>query len=144
MKNWFLLISMMTILLSAAAAHADTVVSDGKFTNVYVFPNPDRETWEQHLNNLPASQKPADWQKFTRKSIDDFTEALMGPNWPSYFNAMHQYGGINPPRFFGSHVASQKCVNAAMKDLHNGVLEWTTIRSLSNCHVDGQDPSPQI
>jgi len=123
---------------------ADTVVTDGKFTNVYVFPNPSRETWEQHLANLPASQKPSDWQKFTRASIDGFTQTMMSAEWPNYFGALHQYGGINPPRFFGSHVASQACVDAAMKDLHNGVLEETTARSLSNCHIDGMDPSPQV
>jgi hypothetical protein len=125
-------------------AFADFVVSDGRFTNVYVFPNPNQETWEQHMNKLPANLKPSDPQNFTRQNIDAATEAMMSPNWPSYFGALYQYGGINPPRFFGSYVASQECVDAAMKDLNNGVLEWTTIRSLSNCHIDGMDPSPQV
>lgn len=132
------------ILPTSQAAHADAVVTDGRFTNVYVYPDPDKETWDDHLKNLPANQKPSDWQRFTRESIDAFTQALMSPDWPSYFGALHQYGGINPPRFFGSYVASKNCVAAALKDLHNGVLEQTTIRSLSNCHVDGMDPSPQV
>lgn len=145
MKKRFLSIAMIAVFLGMmSTARADTVVSDGKFTNVYVYPDPSRETWEQHLNNLPASQKPSDPEKFTRQSIDRFTEVLMSPEWPSYFGGLHQYGGINPPRFFGSHVASQACVDAALKDLHNGVLEWTTARSLSNCHIDGMDPSPQV
>ena len=125
-------------------ARADNVVKDGRFTNIYVYPNPSKETWDEHFKNLPATQKPTDWNRFTRKSIDDFTETLMSPQWPSYFGALHQYGGINPPRFFGSANVSQPCVDAAMKDLHNGVLEWTTIRSLANCHQDGLDPSPQV
>jgi hypothetical protein len=125
-------------------ALADTVVTDGRFTNVYVFPNPSKETWEQHLKNLPANQKPGDWALFTRQNIDAATQTLMSPQWPSFFGALYQYGSINPPRFFGSFVASQACVDAAMKDLNNGVLEWTTVRSLSNCHVDGMDPSPQV
>lgn len=129
---------------SMSRAFADAVVSDGKFTNVYIYPDPDKETWDEHLKNLPANQKPADWQKFTRQKIDEFTQTLMSPEWPSYFDALHQYGGINPPRFFGSFIASQHCVDAALKDLHDGVLEATTIRSLSNCHESGMDPSPQV
>jgi hypothetical protein len=144
MKNRFwLVLAVAGVLGSTSPAHADAVVTDGRFTNVYVYPDPDRETWEEHFKNLPANQKPSDWEKFTRQSIDQFTETLMSPGWPSYFSAMAQYG-INPPLFFGSYVASQQCVNAAMKDLHNGVMEWTTIRSLSNCHVNGMDPSPQV
>jgi hypothetical protein len=130
--------------LSITRVSADAVVTDGRFTNVYVFPDPSRETWEQHLNNLPASMKPDGWQKFTRQSIDAFTQTLMSPAWPSYFGALHQYGGINPPRFFGSHVASQECVDAALKDANKGVIEATTIRSLANCHQAGKDPSPQV
>ncbi|HXB71610.1 MAG TPA: hypothetical protein VNY05_25460 [Candidatus Acidoferrales bacterium] len=145
MRSRFLTVAVLAVAMGAMShARADAVVSDGRFTNVYVYPDPSKETWEQHLNNLPASQKPSDPEKFTRQSIDAFTQTLMSPDWPSYFGGLHQYGGINPPRFFGSYVASQPCVDAALKDLHNGVLEWTTARSLSNCHVNGMDPSPQV
>ena len=132
------------LLRSNKQVLADAVVTDGRFTNVYVFPDPSRETWEQHMNSLPANIKPDNWQKFTRQSIDAFTQTLMSPEWPSYFGALHQYGGINPPRFFGSFVASQQCVDAAMKDANKGVIEATTIRSLANCHQAGMDPSPQV
>lgn len=131
-------------LLPISRVLADAVVTDGRFTNVYVYPDPSQETWEQHLNNLPTNVKPSDWQKFTRQSIDTFTQTLMSPAWPSYFGALFQYGGINPPRFFGSYVASQSCVDAAVKDENNGVIEATTIRSLANCHQSGMDPSPQV
>ena len=123
------LIAAVLALVPVSQAHADAVVTDGRFTNVYVYPDPGSETWEQHLNNLKASQKPSDPANFTRQSIDAFTQTLMSPQWPSYFDALHQYGGINPPLFFGSYVASQECVNAALRDLNNGVLEQTTIRS---------------
>jgi len=139
-----LLISVVAMLAAANRAQADAVVSDGRFTNVYVYPDPAKESWEQHLTNLPASQKPSDWGKFTRRSIDGYTQELMNPAWPNYFDSLHQYGGINPPQFFGSFIASQSCVDAALRDRHNGVLEWTTVRSLSNCHVNGMDPSPQV
>ncbi len=145
MRKFILLISTVAGMLgSMSQARADAVVTDGRFMNVYVYPNPNQETWEEHLKKLPASLKPTDWEKFTRRSIDGFTASLMSPGWPSYFGALYQYGGINPPRFFGSYVASQKCVDAAMRDLHNGVLEATTLRSLANCHSDGMDPPPQI
>src|ERR1700738_1991720 len=30
------------------------------------------------------------WQKFTRQSIDAFSQTLMSPEWPSYFGALFQ------------------------------------------------------
>jgi hypothetical protein len=115
------------------------VVTNGKFTNIYVYPDPDRETWEQHIARLRP-----DAAQFSRANIDRVTQQLMTPGWPSYFDTLFQYNGIHPPQFFGSAVASKACVDAALKDLHNGVLQWDTIRSLSNCHVAGHDPSPQV
>src|SRR5579863_9942637 len=104
MRNRFLPVAVVAVVLGTmSTAHADTVVSDGRFTNVYVYPDPGKETWEQHMQNLPSNQKPADWQNFTRQAIDRFTQALMSTDWPSYFDSLHQYGGINPPRFFGSY-----------------------------------------
>ncbi|MDT7605446.1 MAG: hypothetical protein QOF61_3443 [Acidobacteriota bacterium] len=132
---------IVTLTVTAVTAHAGSaVVTDGKFTNIYVFPDPSRETWEQHMARL----RPTDAAQFSRAAIDHFTEELMAPVWPSYFSALFQYSGIHPPRFFGSAVASQACVDAAMRDLHNGVMQWDTIRSLSNCHINGHDPSPQV
>jgi hypothetical protein len=117
------------------------VVTDGKFTNIYVYRrNSDKETWEQHMAKL----RPMDAAKFSRASIDKFSAAFMRRQWPSYFDALFQYSGIRPPRFFGSAVATKACVDAALKDEHNGVLEWDSIRSLSNCHIAGMDPSPQV
>jgi hypothetical protein len=134
-------------VLAASPARADFVVKNGRFTNVYVYPESDKFTWDQYMQKL----RPGDWQNFTRASIDEFTAALMDPNWPSYFGALHQYGGINPPLFLGSYVAPKRCIDAALNDRHNFggsppelVLEETTIRSLANCHDLGMDPSPQV
>ncbi|MBK7599428.1 MAG: hypothetical protein IPJ07_13260 [Acidobacteria bacterium] len=141
LRNWLgVLIFLVSIGVSNVAAQGSAVVTDGKFTNIYVFPNPSSETWEQHMARL----RPTDAAQFSRAAIDRFTEELMAPVWPSYFDPLFQYSGIRPPRFFGSAVASQACVDAAMRDLHNGVMQWDTIRSLSNCHIDGHDPSPQV
>jgi len=150
-KNLVLVLGLLVCALTAVrffmpieGVRADAVVTDGRFTNVYVYPDPSKETWEQHMNGLPASIKPKKWETFTRKHIDAFTQTLMRPAWPSFFGALFQYGSINPPRFFGSYVASQECVDAALRDANKGVIEATTIRSLSNCHIAGMDPSPQV
>ena len=123
-----------------SAFGGSAVVTNGRFTNVYVYPDPDTETWEQHM----APLRPTDAAQFSRAAIDGFTAALMNPAWPSFFDPLMQYSGIHPPLFFGSSVATKSCVDAALKDLHDGVLQWDTIRSLSNCHAAGMDPSPQV
>ncbi|HEX5432599.1 MAG TPA: hypothetical protein VFY05_00045, partial [Candidatus Angelobacter sp.] len=70
---------------------------------------------------------------------------MMTPDWPSYFDVLHQYNGINPPQFFGSGMATQNCVDAALRDVNSsGLLSSDTMRSLANCHQDGMDPSPQV
>jgi hypothetical protein len=132
--------AMFLNLTTQPAVAGSAVVTNGRFTNVYVYPNSDKETWEQHI----ASLRPSDASQFSRASIDEFTQRLMAPEWPSYWDALHQYSGINPPRFFGSYVASKQCVDTALRDRHNGVLQWSTVRFLSNCHIKGMDPSPQV
>jgi hypothetical protein len=126
-------------LCYSAPAQADFVVTDGRFTNIYVYPDPDRETWNDHIKSLRP-----DSNAFTVEAIDAATRTLMAPGWPSYFGALYQYGGINPPAFFGSAPVSQSCIDAAMRSLDHGVMNKSTIRTLSNCHADGMDPSPQV
>src|SRR5664279_19455 len=129
-------------------AQGGAVVTDGKFTNIYVYqPSYPGETWDDHLKNFwKTNPGPTDPDKYTRASIDGFADALMTPSSPSYFDWVHQYSGINPPRFYGSGFASKSCVDAAMQDANNGngVMQWDTIRSLANCHAAGDDPSPQV
>jgi hypothetical protein len=135
-----ILVSWACIVLTASNVNAGSaVVTDGKFTNIYVYqPDSENETWEQHMAKLRR-----DADKFSRASIDRFTAELMRRQWPSYFDWLFQYG-VHPPQFFGSAVASKECVKNALRDMHNGVLQWDTIRSLSNCHEPGRDPSPQV
>ena len=131
---------MVTLGVVTAAAQGWSVVTDGRFTNIYVYrPDFPTETWDQHLKKLrPDPTQPAG-TRFTQAAIDHFTDVLMTPGSPSYFDWLNQYSGIHPPLFFGSGVASKRCVDAAMKDLNNGVMQWDTIRSLANCHSDGED-----
>lgn len=144
LKRALVILAFLGVLFSQQGARradaGSAVVTNGKFTNVFVYPDPARETWEQHI----ASLRPNDAANFSRAAIDRFTAQIMAPVWPSFWDALYQYNQINPPRFFGSFVASQACVDAAVKDEHNGVLQWDTIRSLSNCHASGMDPSPQV
>ncbi|HEY7171428.1 MAG TPA: hypothetical protein VH417_11315 [Vicinamibacterales bacterium] len=130
---------LLGTLGAAASARAEAVVTNGRFTNIYVLPDPDRETWDAHFKRVD----PARAADFTRAKIDAFTDALMAPRWPGYFDALRQYG-VHPARFFGSGIALQDCVDRALKDVKNGVIQSDTIRSLANCHPDGLDPSPQI
>ncbi len=132
----------LVILAIAASAFAQgtAVVTNGRFTNIYVYPHSDTQSWEQHI----ASLRPGDAAKFSRASIDRFVETLMRQPWPTYFDSLFQYSGINPPQFFGSAEVNAGCFQAAMKDAHNGVLQADTIRSLANCHAAGLDPSPQV
>ena len=131
--------------VSGVIAEGQQVVTNGKFTTVYVYqPNSAGETWDQHLRNARP-----DGDKFSRAAIDAFTDTLMGPGASSYFDFLHQYSGVNPPQFFGSGIATADCVNAAIRDgkkpdKSSTLIQWDTIRSLANCHASGLDPSPQV
>jgi hypothetical protein len=127
------------LMVSTIAVAGSAVVPNGRFTIVYVFPNSDTQTWEQHIAPLRS-----DAAQFSRAEIDAFVGTLMGSAWPTYFDALYQYNSISPPQFFGSGVALKRCVDAAMKDMSTGLMEWDTVRSLANCHDDGMDPSPQV
>lgn len=127
----------------------DAIVTNGKFTNIYVYPTSDIESWEQHM----ASLRPADAAMFSRASIDKFTSDIMSPEWPSYFDPLFQYSshipptssGIYPPQFFGSAVATTSCTDEVRKRLADDLpLNWDSIRKLANCHTSGNDPSPQV
>jgi len=121
------------------------VVTNGAITNLYVYPDPSKGSWDDYLKTLPPSLFCAGCTAatFSSETIDAVTDRIMKPQFPSYFDALGQYH-VSAPLFFGSAAVSQACWDAAKADMNNGVLEATTIRSLANCHVDGMDPSPQI
>lgn len=132
-------LSLLGTFAVATTASAQAIVTNGRFTNIYVVPDPDKETWDEHFKRVD----PARAADFTRAKIDAFTNTLMAPRWPGYFDALMQYG-VHPARFFGSGLAPKFCVDRALKDVKNGVIQSDTIRSLANCHLDGMDPSPQL
>src|SRR5215813_7530811 len=104
-KTTRVVITLAACVLARGTAEAGSaVVTNGRFTNIYVFPDPDKETWEEHFKKVD----PARADQFTRAKIDQYTQELMRPQWPSYFDALVQYG-VHPPRFFGSGVATKSC-----------------------------------
>ncbi|PWT95146.1 MAG: hypothetical protein C5B55_01700 [Blastocatellia bacterium] len=135
----------LAFVISGVVAEGQQVVTNGRFTNVYVYqPTFAGESWDDHLK---AARSQGD--QFSREKIDAFTDTLMGPDASSYFDFLHQYWGVNEPQFFGSGFATADCVSAALhdgKNLGNNItlIQWDTVRSLANCHPSGLDPSPQV
>ena len=151
LNQWRALTSLLfgfAIAIPCVVAEGQQVVTNGRFTNVYVYkPNSPGETWDEHMRAERSTL--LDGDKFSRESIDAFTDTLMGPGASSYFDFIHQYSGVNQPQFFGSGLASDSCVQAALRDArrlnqHDYLMQWDTVRSLANCHVSGLDPSPQV
>jgi hypothetical protein len=147
-------IALCSMALKADTAAAQAIVTNGYFTNVYVYQKSSpTETWEEHLvaaNTREPGSRPSvtcpipglsKFDAFSRKCIDAFTRELMRPTWPSYFDplAVFETGPdrkyiIHPPLFFGSGVALERCVDAAVHDAYNGVVQWDTVKTLANCH----------
>jgi hypothetical protein len=159
--------ALCSMALEAAPAAAQAIVPNGYFTNVYVYQKSyPTETWEDHLvaaNKRDPGLRPheicpipglSNFDAFSRKCIDAFTREVMRPTWPSYFDPLAHYitsqwfgidtKYIHPPLFFGSGVALERCVDHALHDAHNGVVQWDTVVTLANCHDSGMDPSPQV
>ena len=161
-------IALCSLALEAAPAAAQAIVPNGYFTNVYVYQKSSpTETWEEHLAAANAREPGLRPQEtcpipslsnvnvdaFSRKCIDALTREVMRPTWPSYFDQLAEYTTsvfgldtkyIHAPLFFGSGVALERCVDNALHDAHNGVVQWDTVVTLANCHDSGMDPSPQV
>lgn len=110
------------------------IVADGVFSNIYVWPDPAHESWDQHLAALGASAV----QSETSETLDRFTCDLANS---SYFDALTQYG-IAPPVYAGDEATLQSCVDAAVQDAaaHNGVIQYLAIKDLINCEQSATGP----
>jgi hypothetical protein len=134
---------VLLLALSCSTAYADfasapatgaAIVTNGKFTNVYLFHQDTLgETWDTHLANRGRTE--------TRAAIDGFVSMLTAS---SYFFPLTQYG-IFPPVFLGSAPTITDCVEAALRDQVNGAIQWNTLRSFAACQnsKDGM-PSDQM
>jgi hypothetical protein len=159
----FLLVILLITFPRAARAQSNfasapffgaQIVTNGVFTNVYLFPDPDKETWDQHLASLAASVPPPDATE-SSEAIDAFVLAL---TQSSYFNTLIQYQttcflcngtGIHAPAFAGDETTVQACVDAAIQGAvpgpHGKIFGYGTLRSFAACESSsGGNPSPQV
>ncbi|MEO6966498.1 MAG: hypothetical protein ABI076_11480 [Acidobacteriaceae bacterium] len=119
---------------ASAPATGGAIVTHGKFTNVYLYqPSFPGETWDHHLAVQHRTE--------TRGAIDGFLTSLTRS---SYFFLLTQYG-ISPPVFLGGAPTVANCVEDALRDRVNGVIQWNTLRSFAACQQahDGM-PSDQM
>jgi hypothetical protein len=97
-------------------------IPNANFMNVYLWPDPNSETWNAHTGGLGAP---------STTTIDNNTQTLV---CSSYFDLLTQYN-INPPSFSGDEITTQGCVSNALADAaaHNGVISWTGMGLFAWC-----------
>jgi len=124
---------------ASAPATGAAIVPNGKFINIYLYPNADTQTWEQHLSILHRAGDP--YLTETTTAIDSFTAQLMQS---SYFDLLTQYG-INPPALLGRARTIKGCVDAAIHDAQAGpTLSYATLRSFAACEAPSAGDPPQV
>lgn len=116
--------------VSAPATGAGRV-THATFANAYLFPNPEQQTWDEHLNGLSTSATPPTPNE-TSGTINRLVREL---TTSCYFDALTQYG-IQPPEFVGRVPTVPRCVQSALADSYKGVIQWDTLRSFAACEKD--------
>jgi hypothetical protein len=105
-------------------------VPNATFTNIFLYPDPNIESWDQHLSALAKQPNSRVDPDATVASLNAVTRAL---TCSSYFDLLTQYN-INPPTFAGSEATIQSCVDAAVHDAGtSGVISFATMRSFADC-----------
>jgi len=101
--------------LASAPFTGAAIVTNGHFVNLYLWPDPSKETWNAHVKKVAGSDPLA-----TTRTINKITTALVRS---SYFHLATQYG-IEPPTFAGQAPTLQSCVTPVIKSatLHGGVI----------------------
>jgi hypothetical protein len=117
-------------------------VPNAIFTNIFLYPDPNKETWDQHLASLASASGANVNTLATSESLNAMTTAL---TCSSYFDLLTQYN-INPPSFDGADPTVQSCVDAAVKDAGtSGVISFATMRSFASCEKNHSSlPSDQV
>ena len=140
--------------LGAAMACADAYVcapgdpfrhtaDSANFTNLYLYPVPDQENWDQYtaetLKQGPGSSP------MTADAIDGFTAALTQDS--TYFFAATQYHRIDIPRFSGRQKTVQSCVDpvVAFARANGNVLSREILADFVGCERERSgNPSDQV
>jgi hypothetical protein len=106
-------------------------VTNADFTNIFLFPDPSSETWDQHLASLSDGGASTVDSAASSETLDAITKAL---TCSSYFDLLTQYN-INPPTFSGAESTTQSCVDAAVHDAgsHGKVISYKDIRDFAAC-----------
>jgi hypothetical protein len=147
--------AIWAMLMGAGAANACTgyyvcapqdpfrgTVTNGNFTNIYLYPNPSSVSWDQHTATSLAQTGGA--PAMTMNAIDGYVQAL---TQSTYFTIAAQYNKINPPTFSGRQTTVQKCVDpvVAYAESHSSVLSREILANFVGCQTEnGGNKSDQV
>jgi hypothetical protein len=112
-------------------------VTHGNFTNLYFYPDPDAETWDQHLAK-------AGHPELSIASIDAVVTGLVSS---SYFYLASQYHEIEPPTFSGHQTTASACTQPVVQyaNANNNLLSYAILGDFVACEVNaGGNKSDQV
>jgi len=118
-------------------------VDNGNFTNLYLYPNPDKMSWDQYVAN--TLKPPQGVPPMTAQNIDNFVQTLTAST--DYFFPATQYHRLNLPVFSGRQRTLQECVNPVVNwaHTHGNVLSREVLADFVGCeHDHGGNPSDQV
>src|SRR5438270_4096118 len=129
--------------LATAPSSGAAIVTNGEFTNLYLWPDPnksatEKETWNEHLVKVAETDPAA-----TTETLNKLTSTLVES---SYFDLLTQYG-VEPPAFKGEEVTFQECVNQALTNAseNGGVIQWEGESKFVGCeHSHSAVNAPQV
>jgi hypothetical protein len=120
---------------ASTPATGAAIVTDGVFSNIYLWPNPNTDTtWDKHLASLSSGAV----QSEKSEVLDEITCDLVSS---SYFDALTQYG-IAPPVFAGEESTLQSCVDSVMANANanGGVIQSGALSDFVNCEQSASGP----
>jgi hypothetical protein len=120
-------------------------VTQGNFTNLYLWPNPDRMTWHQYLaSKAHGCSQQSCLALVTQEAVDLFVGSLVSS---SYFYPLTQYHEIEPPEFSGRQRTVKECVDPVINyaNTHGNLLDYKVLADFVGCEADkGGNRSDQV
>jgi hypothetical protein len=113
---------------ASAPVTGAAIVTNGIFSNLYLWPVDKAPTWDKYIVTLDPSIA---LQNEKSETLDRITCDLVHS---SYFDALTQYG-IAPPVFAGEETTIASCAKAAITngDQNNGVIQWGALSDFVGC-----------